>query len=115
MRILLDANLSYRILKRIKLLYPDAAHVSRIALPHPSDDPTIWSWARDNDFVIIVSNDSDFKDLVQQHGPPPKVIYLRFGNVGNDAIVRLLTEKHETIRAFLNDPDTDLMEIFELT
>jgi predicted nuclease of predicted toxin-antitoxin system len=109
--LLIDANLSFRILKKIASFYPDALHVSRIPLPHPSIDPVIWQWAGNNGCTLIVSQDTDFKDLVQQYGPPPKVIYLRVGNTSTEAVSQFLIEKHNEIIAFIDDPEEDLMEV----
>ena len=113
MRILLDANLSYRILKKIDAVYPDARHVSRIDLPHPANDPEIWQWARSNGFAILVSNDKDFKELVEVNGPPPKLIFIRLGNVSSKVITRILLDKHDRIKAFLNNPEKDIMEVID--
>ena len=114
MRILLDANLFYRTLEKINEVYLGARYVSRIDLPHPSNDPEIWQWARDNGFAIIVSNDKDFKELVEKNGPPPKLIFLRLGNVSSKVVTKILLDKHDRIQAFLANPEKDVMEVIDL-
>ena len=114
MRVLLDANLSYRILKKIGDRYPEARHVSRIDLPHPANDPEIWQWARANGFTLLVSNDKDFRELVEKNGPPPKLIFLRLGNVSSAVVTKVLLDNYDQIQAFVANPEKDVMEIIEL-
>lgn len=78
MKLLLDENLSDRIISQIVDLYPNSAHVKTLALIH-SEDVLIWEYAKVNDF-IIVSKDSDFHQRSLLYGHPPKFIYLRIGN-----------------------------------
>ncbi len=47
-----------------------------------SDDLEIFSRAK-TEGVVFVTKDSDFVDLVEVHGSPPKVILLRCGNTTN--------------------------------
>lgn len=58
MKLLLDENLSDRIVPRIIDLYPDSEHVKTLALTN-TDDVIIWEYAKANGFVIV-SKDSDF-------------------------------------------------------
>jgi predicted nuclease of predicted toxin-antitoxin system len=60
MKLLLDENLSDRIIHRIIDLYPDSPRVKSLALTN-TDDGIIWEYAKANDFVIV-SKDSDFHD-----------------------------------------------------
>jgi predicted nuclease of predicted toxin-antitoxin system len=59
-KLLLDENLSDRIVNRINDLYPESEHVKTLALTN-TDDVIIWEYAKVNDFVIV-SKDSDFHD-----------------------------------------------------
>jgi len=77
--LLLDANISYRAIKKIATLYPDSIHVSQTGLQQPAADNTIWEWAKANDFVIV-TNDSDFVDILTFRGFPPKIVLLKMGN-----------------------------------
>ena len=98
MKLLLDQNLSDRIPQQIADLYPDSSHVKNHGLDQ-ADDEIIWSFARDNQFVIV-SKDSDFhlRGLIRGH--PPKFIYLRVGNCATRDIVALLRREHATIEEF---------------
>ena len=74
MKLLLDENLSDRIINRIIDLYPDSEHVKTLALTN-TDDTIIWEFAKANSFVIV-SKDSDFHQRSLLYGHPPKFIYL---------------------------------------
>ncbi len=61
MKLLLDENLSPRLVDRLNLLFPVMAHVREVGLA-ASDDQRIWEWARDHGFAILTT-DADFVDL----------------------------------------------------
>jgi predicted nuclease of predicted toxin-antitoxin system len=52
MKLLLDENLSDRIVYRIGDLYPESEHVKTLGLVH-TDDALIWKYAKKNNFVIV--------------------------------------------------------------
>ena len=43
-------------------------------------DTEIWQYAKDND-LVIVTKDTDFYDRIILQGAPPKVIWIRLGNL----------------------------------
>jgi predicted nuclease of predicted toxin-antitoxin system len=98
MKLLLDENLSDRIVYRIIDLYPDSEHVKTLALTN-TDDGIIWEYAKANDFVIV-SKDSDFHQRSLLYGHPPKFIYLRIGNSPTSKIVRILRDNFDMITQF---------------
>lgn len=100
MKLLLDENLSDRIIPQILDLYPNSSHVKALALTN-TDDLVIWEYAKANDFVIV-SKDSDFHQRSLLYGHPPKFIYLRIGNSPTSKIVTTLREKFDTIIQFGN-------------
>ncbi len=104
MKLLLDENLSSRIIHRIVDLYPDSEHVKILALTN-TDDALIWEYAKANDFVIV-SKDSDFHQRSLLYGHPPKFIYLRIGNSPTSKIVQILRDNFDTIIQF-EDSETE--------
>ena len=98
MKLLLDENLSDRIIHRIVDLYPDSKHVKFLALTN-TDDALIWEYAKANDFVVV-SKDSDFHQRSLLYGHPPKFIYLRIGNSPTSKIVRILRDHFGTTIQF---------------
>jgi predicted nuclease of predicted toxin-antitoxin system len=99
-KLLLDENLSDRIIPRIKDLYPDSVHVKTLGLTN-TDDALIWEYAKANSFVIV-SKDADFHQRSLLYGHPPKFIYLRIGNSPTAKIVQILRDDFETISQFGN-------------
>jgi predicted nuclease of predicted toxin-antitoxin system len=97
-KLLLDENLSDRVVNRINDLYPDSEHVKTLALTN-TDDVIIWEYAKVNDFVIV-SKDSDFHQRSLLYGHPPKFIYLRIGNSPTSKIVEILRDNFDTIAQF---------------
>ncbi|MFN0175836.1 MAG: DUF5615 family PIN-like protein [Saprospiraceae bacterium] len=89
MRLLLDNNISYRLVKKLKDVVPECLHVSKTGLLRPADDPDIWAWAKRYDHVIVTF-DEDFEVLETLYGFPPKVILLRFGNAPTKLIEKVL-------------------------
>jgi predicted nuclease of predicted toxin-antitoxin system len=70
----------------------DAVHVEELGL-HRARDPVIFAAARGQDRVVVVlTKDDDFRKLLGQHGPPPRVVWVRCGNVTNQELRRILCE-----------------------
>lgn len=98
MKLLLDENLSDRIIPRIIDVYPGSEHVKPLALTK-TDDVVIWEYAKVNDYVIV-SKDSDFYQRSLLLGHPPKFIYLRVGNCPTSRIVQILRDSIDIIAQF---------------
>jgi predicted nuclease of predicted toxin-antitoxin system len=55
-----------------------------------AEDVAIFTAARQAG-TIMMTKDSDFVELVQRLGPPPRVTWLRSGNTSNARLKQLLT------------------------
>ncbi len=62
MKLLLDANISWRLVAKLKTHFTDCFHVDHIGLIIPAKDTEIWNHALEND-LVIVTNDDDFLNL----------------------------------------------------
>lgn len=100
MKLLLDENLSDRIIANIIDLYPDSKHVKTLGLMN-TEDALIWEYAKANNFAIV-SKDADFHQRSLLYGHPPKFIYLRIGNSPTSKIVQILRDNFNTIVQFGN-------------
>ena len=109
MKLLLDANISWRLCAPLSEHFGECFHVNRIGLSIPPSDNMIWSYAKDNDCVII-SHDADFLDLLLTRGYPPKIILLRTGNIDTVTTLKLLIQAKETIIGW-SEKETGLLEI----
>ena len=98
MKLLLDENLSDRIINRIVDLYPNSEHVLTLGLTN-TDDAMLWEYAKTNGFVIV-SKDSDFHQRSLLYGHPPKFIYLRIGNSPTSKIIQVLRDNLDTLIQF---------------
>lgn len=100
MKLLLDENLSPRLIASIADLYPGSAHVEDCDLVNTADE-IVWEYARENGFAIV-TKDSDFSELSVLRGSPPKVIWLRIGNCTTVRAGFLLRDAFPRIQAFLD-------------
>ena len=102
MKLLLDANLSRKLVERLADVFPGSAHVSQLGLER-AGDRAVFDFAADNDFVIA-SKDEDFHQLAFLYGPPPKVVWVRLGNCSTAAVERFLRNSADQLAAFERDP-----------
>jgi predicted nuclease of predicted toxin-antitoxin system len=101
MKLLFDENLSHTLAERLSDLFPDSTHVRNVGLK-ASDDPLVWQYAVDNDFVLV-SKDADMHDRSLLQGFPPKVIWIRLGNCSTAAVEHLVRREIQKINNFLVD------------
>jgi predicted nuclease of predicted toxin-antitoxin system len=106
-RLLLDENLSERLLPLLSHRFPDSSHVRLLSLGG-ADDPVIWERAR-SEGALLVTKDEDFLRLSVTRGFPPKVICLAIGNAGNAATAALLLAHVEAIEAFSTHPEAGFL------
>ena len=112
MKLLFDQNISFRILKQISDVYPEAKQVKDVGLENSSDSE-IWEFARKNQYNIVTF-DSDFYDLSVIKGIPPKIIWLRISNTSTIGIAKVLIDNQELIREFIQSPDYKELSCLEI-
>jgi predicted nuclease of predicted toxin-antitoxin system len=110
MKLLLDANLSWRMTAVLKLHFDDCFHVDSIGLTVPAKDSEIWEYAGKNS-LIIVTNDEDFIDFINVKGFPPKIILLKTGNQSRLYVTNLLIQRKNDILSFSTSSEVGLLEI----
>ena len=103
MRLLLDENLSRRLIRRIEDLFPDVRHVSSEGLMQASDT-AVWAYARQNG-LTIVSADADFYQMAITVGPPPKVIWLKGCDFPTAIVEEMMRREAIRISEFEKDPE----------
>lgn len=111
MKLLLDANVSWRLTNRFKSHFEKCDHVDFIGLPVPAKDIEIWNYALANEY-IIVTNDEDFLNLITTKGFPPKIILLKTGNQSNQYIELLITEHKSDIHNLQSSKEYGVLELF---
>lgn len=113
MKILFDQNISFRVLRLIEDSFPGCAQVRMVNLENATDWHT-WSYAKENNYAIATF-DSDFSDISSLYGHPPKIIWLRRGNLNSRMIAQLFVKKQELVRDFLDDEkfaDLSCLELY---
>ena len=98
MRLLFDQNLSPTLVGLLSDLFPGSIHVRDVQL-QTSDDDTVWDHANQQQLVII-SKDSDFRQRSFLFGGPPKVIWIRRGNCSTNEIEAIIRSHHDDLLAF---------------
>lgn len=109
MKLLLDENLSYRMLAQLEAAFPGSDHVTRLGLQTVTDR-ALWDYAREHDFALV-TQDSDFHELAALYGAPPKIIWLKCGNRSRRYVTNLLVEHREAILEFDADIEAGVAEI----
>lgn len=104
---LVDNNLSPRLVKVLRVNFPDSAHVFDFGL-EAADDQTVWAFAETNNLHIL-TKDRDFVELLHMRGFPPKVIKLNGGNATTQFILDILKRETTLLKSFLNSPQYGLL------
>jgi predicted nuclease of predicted toxin-antitoxin system len=106
-KLLLDENLSRKLVVRLAELYPDSSHVAEVGLL-ASPDREVWEYAKTRNFVIV-SADSDFYELATTIGPPPKVVWLRRWTHPTRDAEQVLRREAIRITEFAADPELGVL------
>lgn len=109
MKLLLDQNLSFKLVSSLEGAFSGSSHVRLLGLDQ-SDDLTIWDHAARFGFTLVTL-DGDFAELLAMRGPPPKVVWLRCGNHPTRVIERLLLERTAELFLLENEQTLDCLEI----
>lgn len=112
MKFLFDQNISHRILEKLPDLFKESTSVKKEGLIN-EPDRKIWEFAK-HENLIIVTQDSDFNVLTALYGFPPKIIWVRSGNLKTDEIADLLIKNQKAIQDFLKDGNLACFEIIRL-
>lgn len=94
MKLLLDENLSRKLVPFLQERFPGTTHVVLAGLERATD-LEIWRHARDGGFVLV-TRDEDFVEIGALRGTPPMLIWLRISNPG----------KSKTLQALLQNADS---------
>lgn len=109
MKLLLDENLSHRLVRQIDDLFSGSVHVRSAGLKR-TPDREIWEFARLNGFAILTA-DADFQDLAVSFGHPPKIILLKGCDYGNAEAEALIRSQAIRIADFLADEERAVLSL----
>jgi predicted nuclease of predicted toxin-antitoxin system len=86
LRVWVDAQLPPALARWLAREYGvDARHVDDAGFLGAAD-PAIFAAARAGGADVVVTKDDDFVRLLDQHGPPPQVVWVTYGNLRNPAL-----------------------------
>ena len=63
--------------------------------------------------VVVMTKDADFLDLLEQHGPPPQVVWVTCGNTSNEHLKTLVEQLWPDILSMLERGES-LIELRDL-
>lgn len=101
MKLLVDENLSYKLVAHLNDLFPGSVHLTQVGLCSGTNDRAIWQYAKEHGFVIVTA-DNDFLVLSKTLGQPPKIITLgelRLSDRGRRSANQRKRDSHLRIRA----------------
>lgn len=104
MKLLLDENLSRRLVPSLQQAFAGTCHLEDVGLQGASDT-AVWAFAGREGYALV-SEDDDFRQLSLLRGTPPKVLVLAIGNGGNAEVLGVLMSNRVRIEAF----DADALE-----
>jgi len=102
MKLLLDANISWKLINILSPVFGECTHVDLINLSVPAKDIDIWNYALENKYIII-TKDNDFLDLLELKGFPPKVILIKTGNNSTKTLAELIINVKSKIEDLENN------------
>ena len=111
MKIIIDANISWRIVKFIESYFTQCLHAKNIEIPQPARDSEIRRYAIENEFHILTF-DVDFINLSSADNLKSKIILLKTGNVSTKELSDKLISNILNIEIFINDSNRFILEIY---
>ena len=109
MKLLLDQNISYRLVNKLQNEFPNSKHVNQVNLIN-SVDIEILRFAHKNEYVLV-THDEDFYELILNQPANPKIVWLRCGNLPTNRILELLLSHKRDIEVMQDDAHVWCLEI----
>jgi predicted nuclease of predicted toxin-antitoxin system len=102
-RLLVDENLPATLAAKLAL---PCMHATELG--EQCTDDSLWRFARQNG-CIILTKDADFFERLALEGPPPKVVWVRTGNLRRSELDDLLAGQMPSILGLI--AQSDLVEV----
>ena len=101
MKLLLDHNLSPRLVRLLSGTYPACAHVHDLGMDRALDTE-VWEYAGRHGYTIV-TKDADFHQRSLLFGAPPKVVWLRIGNCSVAESEAVLRQRYIEVCRFVEE------------
>ena len=103
MKLLIDQNISHRIIDSISDIFPDSIHVKDIHLLHNSD-LELWEFALNNTYVLVTTDvEACNRNVLENNGP--KIICVSSEVVTTTKVEWVLRVHFDTIEQFITAED----------
>ncbi len=109
MKLLLDENLSRRLVPFLVHDFPGTSHVTLLGMERASD-LMLWQHAKREGYVIV-TRDADFQEIALIHGHPPSVIWLQAENPTKAVALKLLIDYSERMIQALEIDGLGIVEL----
>ena len=110
MKLLLDANISWRLCSFFEENFGECIHVNKTELQPPAKDQNIWQYAKKHDYTIV-TQDTDFLNFLETKGYPPKIILIKTGNINRKQMEKIILQAKPSIVELSNNEEYGLLEI----
>jgi predicted nuclease of predicted toxin-antitoxin system len=110
MKLLLDENLSRRLIPFLQHDFPGSSQVALLGL-ESAPDTKIWNIAKQESFVIV-TRDNDFEELSLVWGHPPQVVLLKTSNQSRAHTLSLLISHRTIIEDSLQNQNLACIELY---
>ncbi len=74
-------------------------------------DTEIWEYAKRNNYIIITKDADFYERIINAVEPPPKIIWIRMGNMKREKLEEVFFKKWKNIKQHLDR--FDLIEVYE--
>jgi predicted nuclease of predicted toxin-antitoxin system len=108
-KLLLDENLSRKLVPALQARFPGTSQVVLLGLQR-STDADLCDYADKHGFVIC-SKDEDFQQLVASRRYRPKLVRITLGNAGNEQVLSALLSAADQLEISLAQPDVGVVVI----
>ena len=112
MKLLLDQNLSYKLIKPLSTYYEEVTQIGRVGMGQ-SVDAMVWQYALTFEYVIITT-DIYFSERNAITGYPLKVIWLKCKDLSTKNIIHVFGNNMEAINIFFANKELSCLEITDM-
>ena len=109
MKFLCDVHISFKLVRHLRSLGYEVFHVNEILDAWFSSDSLISKFADDND-LIVITKDSDFRNSFYINNSPKKLIKINLGNISNELLIQVITDNLEHFKK-LNNSQVFIVEV----
>lgn len=110
MKLLLDQNLSHRIVPALQEIFPESEQVCLVDMGGVSDK-AIWDYALEHGYAIVTL-DADFQEYSLLQGGAPLIVWLRCGNQRKEVVLEKLISNKDVIESADSDEEIWCLEVY---